>query len=191
MNLFKSFVSFLKNLGKKAPSISATHVYEPAVPSPVVPPVAVPTPAVIPAKENRVVLYETALGFIGVDASPNDMAPDELGCADTVCSILEAAFPNNAGFPHVISTTQLYRSLQNSPLYEMVTAPLHGDIVISPTGYGNGSLANGHVGIKGMGLNILSNSSASGDFISNFTMDSWRARYVTKGGFPMVFYRRK
>ena len=34
--------------------------------------------------ENRIKLYEAARSFIGTDASPNDLAPDELGCAETV-----------------------------------------------------------------------------------------------------------
>ena len=38
--------------------------------------------------ENRIRLYEAARSFIGTDASPNDLAPDELGCAETVNEIM-------------------------------------------------------------------------------------------------------
>ena len=41
--------------------------------------------------ENRIKLYEAARSFIGTDASPNDLAPDELGCAETVNEIIRRA----------------------------------------------------------------------------------------------------
>lgn len=160
----------------------------PAPTVPTTPPPVIVTPPVETARER---LFDVALSFIGKDASPDDAAPDEYGCADTVCSILEAAFPGDVGFPHLVSTTQLYRSLQGSDKYALVLSSLEGDIVISPTGYGNGSLANGHVGIRGSDDVIMSNSSATGTFEPNYSMEGWRNRYVTKGGFPMVFFRRK
>lgn len=192
MNLFKLIAVFFRNLGKKLISSSTTPVYVPTSDFAVVhPPSIVPPSVVTPPKENRVILYEKALTFIGTDASPDDKAPDELGCAETISDILYAAFLDNVGFPGTLSTTQLYRQLSSCEKYERVSAPLPGDIVISPSGYGNGNLSNGHVGIKGPEESILSNSSSTGTFISNYTMESWRLRYVVKGGFPMVFFRRK
>lgn len=139
---------------------------------------------------NRLLLFATAVKALGTDASPNDLAPDEVGCAETVYDILGQAFPLNVGFSSTLSTYTLYRSLNASHLYIKVTEPLEGDIVISPTGMGNGNLSNGHVGIKGELDKIMSNSSSSGKFEENYTMSGWKARYVDKGAFPMLFYRR-
>lgn len=139
---------------------------------------------------SRLYLFAVALKYIGTDASPNDVAPDELGCAETVYDILQTAFPLNVGFPFVISTSKLYDALKISSKYIKIDQPLEGDIVISPTGYGNGNLSNGHVGIKGEGDKIMSNDSSTGLFKENYTMADWKKRYVTLGGYPMVYFRR-
>lgn len=139
---------------------------------------------------NRLILLAAAFKALGTDASPADVAPDELGCAETVYDILATAFPSNVGFSFTVSTSQLYRSLLASSKYMQIDQPLEGDIVISPTGYGNGNLSNGHVGIKGELDKIMSNSSDTGTFVENYTVETWRARYVAIGGYPMVFFRR-
>lgn len=139
---------------------------------------------------NRLMLFATAIRYLGTDASPNDVAPDELACAETVYDILAKAFPLNVGFPFLVSTSKLYDALRTSPKYMKMDQPLEGDIVISPTGYGNGNLSNGHVGIKGEGDRIMSNSSDSGKFEENYSMEGWKMRYVNKGGYPMLYFRR-
>lgn len=139
---------------------------------------------------NRLILFATAVKALRTDASPADVAPDELGCAETIYDILASAFPLNVGFPFTVSTSQLYMSLRTCDKYILVDQPLEGDIVISPSGYGNGALSNGHIGIKGELDKIMSNSSATGTFEENYTMDTWKARYVGIGGYPMVFFRR-
>lgn len=139
---------------------------------------------------NRLTLFDVAIQALGTDASPNDVAPDELGCAETVYDILAKAFPLKVGFPFTVSTNLLYKGLEESVLYTRIDSPLEGDIVISPTGYGTGGLSNGHVGIKGELDKIMSNSSASGTFEENYTMDTWKARYVGLGGYPIFFFRR-
>ncbi len=139
---------------------------------------------------HRLILFAAAVKALHTDASPNDVAPDEYGCAETVYDILDTAFPLSVGFPFTVSTSQLYRALVSSNKFIKIETPLEGDIVISPTGYGNGGLTNGHVGIKGEGEKIMSNSSATGTFEENYTMETWKARYVGLGGYPMEFFRR-
>lgn len=133
-------------------------------------------------------LYWVAVGCIGIDASPSDNAPDELGCAETVNEIHLRAFDYYIGGD--LSTRRMYLALQFSSQFKETTEFTRGDIVISPTGYGNGNLSNGHVGIVGEAGVIMSNDSDTGKFAPNYTIETWRARYVTKGGFPMKFYRR-
>lgn len=139
---------------------------------------------------NRLILFSAAVSSLGTDASPNDVAPDEYGCAETVWDILALAFPFKVGFPFTVSTNQMFKYLSGSPLYIQIDQPAEGDIVISPTGYGNGKLPNGHVGIKGENDTIMSNDSFSGTFGENYTLSTWKSRYVDLGGYPMVFFRR-
>lgn len=139
---------------------------------------------------NRLILFATAVKALGTDASPNDIAPDELGCAETVYDILSTAFPFNVGFPFLISTSKFYDAIKVSSKYIKVDQPLEGDIVLSPSGHGNGKLSNGHIGVKGELDKIMSNSSATGKFMENFTMQTWKDRYVKLGGYPMLYFRR-
>lgn len=139
---------------------------------------------------NRLILFAVAVKCLGTDASPNDVAPDEYGCAETVYDVLQRAFPLNVGFPFTVSTYTLYNAIRASKQYIKVDQPLEGDIVISPTGYGNGNLPNGHVGIKGEKDLIMSNNSNTGKFEENYTLDGWKLRYVDKGGYPMLYFRR-
>ena len=86
--------------------------------------------------ENRIRLYEAARSSIGTDASPSDLAPDELGCAETVNEIIKKAFGNYASKENRLSTYWLYKALRESPKFKEAFIPIPGLIVISPTGYG-------------------------------------------------------
>lgn len=137
---------------------------------------------------NRVKLYLTALESIGKDASPLDEAPDEYGCADSVSKVILKAFPGV--IKGSVSTAELYKQLSTSKEFVKVSQFKFGDIIISPTGMGTGGLANGHVGICGEDETIMSNTSATGLWTSNYTIISWVARYRKLGGFPIFFYRK-
>jgi hypothetical protein len=136
-------------------------------------------------------LYITAICSLGTDASPNDLAPDEFGCAETFDNIHKKAFGFYVAGPSVtLSTAVLYRKfLSDTAHWKSVSSPQEGDAVISPTGFGNGRII-GHVGVVGKDGQIMSNDSYSGFFKENFTLDSWKARYVGIGGFPMKYFRR-
>ena len=138
---------------------------------------------------NRIKLYLTALGYLGVDASPLDEAIDDLGCADSVSRVVKSAFPE--AFKGSISTAELYKQLIASPSFKKVMDIKAGDIIISPTGKGKtGKVKNGHVGIVGENDEIMSNSSATGLWTTNFTLKTWRARYRTLGGYPLIIFRK-
>lgn len=137
---------------------------------------------------NREVLLICAQQHLGSDASPNDVAPDEYACAETVNDIHQYAFGFQIG--GTVSTALLYSALNVSKYFTRVDNPLPGDIIISPTGYGNGVLPNGHVGIVGPGNTIMSNTSANGKFLSNYTLSTWSVRYKQTGGYPVIFFRR-
>lgn len=135
-------------------------------------------------------LYFEALSFIGKDASPKDLADDEVGCADSVSALLLEAFGKDVGIQYTISTASMYLQLKNSPGWARLQGPQRGAVIISPTGYGNGILANGHVGICGEKDLIMSNNSATGTWLQNYTTETWRNRYAIKGGFPIYYFKK-
>lgn len=177
-----TFLEFLKNL--------ILDMFKPVqTPTPIsVPPNPKPLPEVIPLSP-REILYKTALSFLGTDASPNDLAPDDLACAETVNEIHKKAFGIHIDEPG-LSTTSLYAAMKHlTSMFQSVPDPLPGDIIISPTGYGNGNLAHGHVGIMSK-YRIFSNNSATGNLTEYYTLETWRDRYQKLGGFPVLFFRR-
>ncbi len=137
---------------------------------------------------NRIKLYATALSYLGTDASPKDEAPDDFGCADSVSKVLLATFPNI--IKGSVSTAELFKQLDNSKDFYRVLEFKCGDIIISPTGMGKGTIPNGHVGIVSEFDEIMSNSSTSGKWEANFTLKSWVERYRTKGGYPIYSFRK-
>lgn len=135
----------------------------------------------------RLLLLQTAKSMIGKDASPADLAPDEYGCAETACDVMNDA---GVGIPVILSTYQLYQAMLGRPDFVKTDQPLPGDLIISPTGYGSGALPNGHVGFVGDNGVVMSNSSADGTFKQNYTLDTWKARYQGLGGYPIFYFRR-
>lgn len=138
---------------------------------------------------NRERLYITAVSCLGTDVTPDDIVPDEYDCADTVNQVFYKTFNEFIGGG--ASTYSMYRSLGDVSRFDRVDIPKCGDIIISPTGYGNGNLSNGHVGIVGQSGVIMSNNSYIGLFEENYTLDSWKARYGDKGGYPIAYFRVK
>jgi hypothetical protein len=138
-----------------------------------------------PMKKTFLQECEAALG---TDVTPDDLVPDTVACAITVSTLKNKT---DATFPKVAGTWTLYDVLEHRTDHVRVTTPEPGDVVISPTGMGNGSLSNGHVGVVGRNGKIMSNDSATGKFESNYDLMSWDARYRQKGGFPVLYYRKK
>jgi hypothetical protein len=130
-------------------------------------------------------IADAAEVMINTDASPQDIAPDELGCAESVSNIVRSVIPN---FPVITGTWTLYDRLNKDSRFDKVSDPQRGDIIISPTG----TLANapfpGHVGILSDYTNIMSNDSNSGEWRQNYTLRTWNARWKA-AGYPVYFYR--
>lgn len=132
-------------------------------------------------------IYETAKSWLGRDASPEDSAPDELGCAETVSNIL---FDAGCVIPIMLSTSQLRHYLETRGEWKRVQVPGPGDIIISPTGEGGSNgMKHGHTGIVMVSGMIASNDSHTGLFLENYSLSSWRARYEDIGDYPIYFYR--
>lgn len=130
-------------------------------------------------------LVDLAKEHIGTDASPADLAPDELGCAETVTTILKKLYPQT---PIITGTWTLWDYFEKHPNWFPMQQPEPGCIIISPTGTGNGKFP-GHVGIMLDDGTIASNDSFTGKFERNYDLDTWKARYQEKGGFPVYYYK--
>jgi len=131
-------------------------------------------------------LLELAEQSIGTDVTPDDMVPDTVACAISLTTLINQT---DKTFPKVAGTWTLWDILEHRSDYQRVTVPTPGCIVVSPTGTGNGSIP-GHAGIIMADNTIASNDSATGKFIKNYTLDTWRARYVDKGGYKIFMYKK-
>lgn len=137
-------------------------------------------------------LADYAEAFLGTDASPNDVAPDELGCAESVSEIIQEIFPD---FKMQPATWILKDQLDADSRFERVVKAKRGDIIMSPTRSGDPDVGFiGHTGIFQSPTQIMSNSSYSsppGMWEKNFTLDSWVKRYRGLGNLKIYYYRIK
>lgn len=134
---------------------------------------------------NRVRLYETATRHIGLDVTPLDKINDEVACAETLTTLLRLVHPDT---PIIPGTATLHTYLNKHwNRFELVSSPKPGDIVLSPTVGKN----VGHVGIVGLNNTIMSNDSRTGLFVENYTVSSWKERFVTRKGLKLYWYRLK
>jgi len=135
-------------------------------------------------------LTQVILSKIGTDASPHDLAPDELGCAETVTTVKRE---HDGITPVMIGTWSLYVYMEHPANgWERIEEPEEECIVISPTGLGKKG-TNGHVGfvIRLNGeLVIVSNDSRTGKFLQNFSINRWLS-YFGALGYPTFYYRKK
>lgn len=123
-------------------------------------------------------LTEEARLMLGKDASPRNLAPQELSCAEGVSNIIHSVLPD---FPAgIVGTPELYQLLSKSEHFVRVTDPKPGCVVISPTVIRDGVKVHGHTGIYLTYSKIASNSSSSGLWTQNYTRDSWIAYFYEK-----------
>lgn len=128
-------------------------------------------------------LHQKAKECLGLNLSP---IYKEYGCVEALNNVFNLAYNKSLG--ENASTFRLYNKLQLNPDFIEIMIPLPGDLVISPTGFGNGRLVNGHAGIIGENC-IYSNNSSTLQWDTHYNLESWKKRYVDLGGFPMKFYR--
>lgn len=140
-------------------------------------------PLVAPKESNREHLYQVAYDCLGLDMAPTQ---DELGCAESVSFVLMKAGVKGLPSAGITGTYTLNEWLKKN--LKAVKEPLPGDIIMSATGTGNGSIKNGHVGIVGK-HSIMSNNYKTFKWDWHLKMDWWNEYYGKKGGFPVLFYR--
>lgn len=135
-------------------------------------------------------IYACAKSKVGQDLTR--LADNDVGCAETVSRIVQAVDPSY--LPWIVTGTAslfdlLYQDTKHWRLVPHFDAK-PGDIILSPTGKGNGTIKNGHTGIVGKTC-ILSNNSATGRLDTHLTLEQWNATFGKKGGFPIYYFRAK
>lgn len=136
-------------------------------------------------EETNTSLVDIARSTIGVDASPDDLVDDDVGCAESVSNIIRQKFPD---FPIIPGTWTLWDRLENDSRFTRVDNPKPGDIIISPTGTVRNAPFVGHVGIMLDEERIMSSTSATGLWEQNYSIDSWVSRWAA-AGYPIYLYR--
>lgn len=139
--------------------------------------------------DNAEKLYQVTLESLGTDASPDNLASSEYACADTVTSLINRVDPS-IKWTNKVSTYYLRRDLKAKSKFKQINIPERGAIIISATGYGGkNGIKNGHCGIFLDSTNIASNNSFNGKLEQNYTLASWKNRYVTLGGYEVLYFR--
>lgn len=135
-------------------------------------------------------LYGWAVSVLGKDASPNDIAPDELGCAESWNEIYKLMHGEHLYKGNMLSTYWLYKALKESPKFVRVFTPQRGTTVISPTN----AHQTGHVGIFGEHGIIMSNNSFKdsngirGVWDENYTAASWQRYFGDRKQMPVYYF---
>jgi hypothetical protein len=126
-------------------------------------------------------LLARAKADVGVLSTADDSGTDHgnLGCADAVSRILH----DELGFslPKTLSTDELYDELRFGGWNE-VELRTPGAVIVSPSS----PVMHGHTGIVGEDEVIYSNSSATGLWAQNWTVDRWVNYYVRCGSYAFA-----
>jgi hypothetical protein len=138
----------------------------------------------------RAKLFAKAKDSVGKLISRNvpDTKSGQLACAWAVNEVARQAIGKKIGGG--LSTIAMGKVLKSKHTLVPEANISEGMIVISPTG-----AKVGHVGVVGAGAGdarlIYSNSSNAGVFAQNFTVGTWKARYIKKQHLPVLFYQLK
>ena len=159
-----------------------TSTKDPIKPEPKIEPMPEPIP-----EENRnskLIRIADALTLLNIDVTPEDKTPDEVACVESFCEVMNKVIP----FPRLTYTPDLVRELKRDERFEATLDFNEASIIVSATGTGNGTM-KGHCGIVGTNNEIISNNSNTGKWEYNYTINSWVARYRTKGGMPVLLFK--
>ncbi len=133
-------------------------------------------------------VYAAAKECLGDSLVPIGDDPD-VGCAISVSVLLRDMC--GIGIKETLSTSELLQEMISSTFFVEVQNPAAGDVIISATGTSVNPktlITHGHVGVVGL-HGILSNNSMNGLWSENYTLDTWKARYQSQGGYPVRYFR--
>lgn len=130
---------------------------------------------------NEEKFIKACVDNLDTDVSPDDIAKDEVGCAESVSNLIRKVFPD---FPIILSTKDLDMKLFMDKRFRRVDLPNRGRIVISP----RTAKIFGHVGVWVTNEKIASNDSRTGKFVSNYDWQSWIEEFKYKRGLKIYIY---
>jgi len=128
-------------------------------------------------------LHEKAKEWLGKDARPQKLAPQDLGCVEALSTVIGSFDPS---FPTITYTPKLKEYLDMSKKYRQVLAYQPGCIIVSPT---VPDQFVGHTGVVGENEVIYSNNSRTGLWDDYYTLKTWIERYREMGGLKIYFYQ--
>lgn len=151
---------------------------------------AKPAPRPVPTAANpsdtasgsaRAKLLARAVADVGKLSTRSDVGTDRgnLGCADAVTRILHDELAMSIAL--TLSTDELYEELKKAN-WKLVDPNTPGAVVVSPSN----SHMHGHTGIVGDEEKIYSNSSATGLWSQNYTINKWLAYFARCGTYMFV-----
>lgn len=135
-------------------------------------------------KTNREKLLDFALTFYGTDPTPLDLQPDDYACVEVLTTILRKYLKD---FPIMTYTPLFLKQLQSDIRFKASNEFKEGNIIISVTKTGNGTVV-GHTGILGRNGKILSNASSSGLWTDKYDNISWIERYSRQGQLALYIF---
>ena len=172
--MFSAILNFLKSLWQDYKTIFTLYNVMDT------PTEATPIETLTP-KEKMLV---AANRFIGMDASPEDNVPDEVGCVESIVNIIKDVYPD---FPTIYHTMLLYYELVKNPNFKSTLEIKPGHLIVSPTGSGNGTV-RGHCGVVAEDNKIISSNSTTGKWESNYTLNGWIDSFRVKGGLRIYVF---
>lgn len=136
--------------------------------------------------ENNKIILQYIKDNLGEDLNGDY---NELGCATCVNSVLKNCLGYEAGGGP--STAKMLEELKKNKNFKKMTTKTAqaGDIILSATGTGNGTIAHGHVGFLGENGVIYSNNSDKDMLDDHLVVSAWKQYFTEKGGFPVNYYR--
>lgn len=167
---------------------AVAYYYSSKTPMPLKFPLEPTGPLADPApKKKAEILYKIAVENIGIDVSPLDIAPDALGCVESLNSIFEKAFksPIQKG---LLSTKALLDVLQKDSRFQEIYIPELGCIALAATGTAPNKKSHGHCGVWGNN-DVLSNDSDTGLWADNYTHVAFIRLFGYTLGFTLHYFR--
>lgn len=132
-------------------------------------------------------IYNVAKAGLGTHLTLDPTVDPELGCAESVSSVLAKAGVQGIPQRGFAGTYDLWQWLKTNRQFTETVDPEVGGITISPTGTSvQGAEQHGHVGIT-LIHGIGSNDSSTGLFQENYTYESWVESFGQRG-FPVYYY---
>ena len=155
---------------------------------PKTPPETPHTSETVPSITNREKLYQVAYSCLGKHMGLTSGIDKSVNCANALSHVLILAGVNGLPQKGIPGTAELYGWLLRSKQFDKMAEPLPGDILIYPTGYGNGSV-RGHAFVVGK-RNPMSNNSNTGLWDAHWDSVSEADEfYSKKGGIPRSVFR--